>query len=117
MANRISWFDIPVTDLERAVRFYSEVLKVEVTEDFPGVAVMSHQAGEVSGCLYTSDEDRPSKSGVLLYFNVDGRLQDAVVAAKKHGGEIEKQPHEIGAFGQRAVVIDSEGNRIALHSE
>ncbi|MFP6809068.1 MAG: VOC family protein [Pseudomonadales bacterium] len=99
MANRISWIDIPVADLGRAIKFYSRVLDVEVIEKFPGVAVISFEEGEISGCLYTSDADRPSKSGVLLYFNVDGRVQDAKIAAKDNGGEIVEPVHEIGTFG------------------
>ncbi len=117
MTNRIVWFDLPAADLARARRFYSAVLNAEVKEEFPGVAIIAHDSGEVSGCLFTGEEAKPSRSGALLYFNVDGRLQDAVDAAERHGGEVEKPPHEIGPFGHRAIVIDSEGNRIALHSE
>ena len=46
MANRIVWFDVPASDLERAMTFYSKVLDVEINEEFPGVAVMSHDQGE-----------------------------------------------------------------------
>ncbi len=116
MSNRIVWFDLPAADLKRAIRFYSAVLQAEVNEEFPGVAVISHEAGDVSGCLFTSDEQQPSTSGALLYFNVDGRLQAAVDAATENGGRVEKPVHDIAPFGQRAIVIDSEGNRIALHS-
>ena len=117
MTNRIVWFDLPVTDLVRAIQFYSEVLKVEVKEEFSDVAVISHETGEVSGCLFTSDDQNPSKSGALLYFNVNGRLQAAIDAVVKNGGQIEKPAHKIDPFGHRAIVIDSEGNRIALHSQ
>ena len=117
MANRISWFDVPVTDINLAISFYSKVLRVGIKEEFPGVAVFAHDAGEVSGCLYISEEHQPSKSGALLYFNVDGRLPDAIEEAENCGGSVEQAAHEIGAFGNRAIIIDSEGNRIALHSE
>lgn len=117
MPNRIVWFDLPVSDLTRAIQFYSEVLDVEISEEFPGVAIISHDNDEVSGCLFKSDEQLPSKAGALIYFNVLGRLEAAVDAAERNGGQVEKPPHEIGPFGHRAIVIDSEGNRIALHSE
>lgn len=117
MANKIIWFDIPVTDLARAVQFYTNVLDMKIEEDFPGVAVFAHEGDEVAGCLFTSENAQPSAGGVLIYFNVNGRLQEAADAVEKFGGKIEQPPHEIGSFGQRAVVIDSEGNRIALHSE
>ena len=117
MSNRIVWFDLPVDDLNRAIQFYSTVLKVEIKEEFPDVAVISHANDEVSGCLFKSGNQLPSKEGVLIYFNVIGRLDAAVDAVVQNGGQIERPPHEIGPFGRRAIVIDSEGNRIALHSE
>ena len=116
MPNQILWFDLPVTDLNRAIIFYSKVLDAEITEEFPGVAIISHEGDEVSGCLFASDEHQPSKEGPLLYFNVDGRLESAVDAAEKNGAQIEKPAREIGPFGRRAIIIDCEGNRIALHS-
>jgi hypothetical protein len=117
MANRIVWFDIPVSDLDRAIRFYSAVLDIEITEEHPGVAVMAHGANEISGCLYKTDEDQITDSGLLLYFNVNGRLGEAVDGATENGGSIVEPKHEISQFGFRAKVIDSEGNTIALHSE
>lgn len=117
MTNRIVWFDVPALDLERAMNFYSKVLAVDISEEFPGVAVMSHGEGEVAGCVFKSEEIQPSDQGTLLYFNVDGRLDAAVAAVKKCGGTIKEATHPIGEFGHRAIVIDSEGNRIALHSE
>lgn len=108
--------DPPVTNLTGAIQFYSVILKTEIKEEFPGVAVILQERGEVSGCLFTSEEQQASKSGVFLYFNVSGRLQATVDVVDENGGQIEKPPHAIGSFSMRAIVIDSEGNRIALHS-
>ena len=116
MTNRIVWFDLPALDLERAMKFYSAVLDVDVNEHFPGVGVIAMDDGAVSGCLFKTDDIQPSDQGALLYFNVDGRLDQAVNAASENGGTVKEKPHAIGEFGHRAVVIDSEGNRIALHS-
>lgn len=117
MANTIVWFDLPAQDLQRAMTFYRNVLQTEITEEYPGVAVFSHQNEDVAGCLFASDTHRPSHDGALLYFNVNGRLEEAVEIAKQHGGMIEQPPHAIGPHGFRAVLTDSEGNRIVLHSE
>ncbi|HUE39737.1 MAG TPA: VOC family protein [Candidatus Binatia bacterium] len=119
MAHKVVWFDVPVTDLDRAVRFYGAVLEVEIRRERPDmpIAVLAHAEGDVAGCLFRAQDDRPSDHGPLLYFNVDGRLEEAVAAAIEHGGRVLQPPHAIGAFGHRAIVLDSEGNRIALHSE
>ncbi len=116
MTNRIVWFDLPASDLERTMKFYATVLDAEVSERFPGVGVISSDEGAVSGCIFKSDEVRPSDHGALLYFNVNGRLDEAVSAAEECDGTIKEPPHAIGEFGHRAIVIDSEGNRITLHS-
>ena len=83
MPNRIVWFDVPALNLERAMNFYSKVLAVDISEEFPDVAVMSHGQGEVAGCVFKSEEIQPSDQGTLLYFNVDGRLDAAVAAVEE----------------------------------
>lgn len=120
MARSAVWFDIPVRDLDRAIRFYSAVLSVEVKREvYPNftIGLLPHGDDGVAGCLLTSGDTRPSAEGILLYFNANGRLEEAVAAAEAHGGRVLEPPHPIGSFGFRAVVLDSEGNRIALHSE
>lgn len=120
MANHIVWFDIPVKDLERANRFYGAVLGCTIkTESFGGVdiGVLPHEDDDVAGCLHVSDTDKPSDHGPLMYFNVNGRLDAAVAEVEKQGGKVLTQKESIGPWGYRAIVLDSEGNRIALHSE
>ena len=53
---------------------------------------------------------------MLLYFNCEGRLDEAIAVVEPNGGKVLEQKHQIGPYGFRAVVLDSEGNRIALHS-
>jgi predicted enzyme related to lactoylglutathione lyase len=120
MANQIVWCDIPVLDLDRAVKFYSAVLGQDVKkQEFPGmmIGVLPHNDGEVGGCLFTSPDVRPSDTGVLIYLNTNGRLDAALSAVTSNGGKIVQPKHQIGPFGFRAIVLDSEGNRIALHSD
>lgn len=120
MANQIVWCDIPVLDLDRAVKFYSAVLGQEVKkQEFPGmtIGVLPHGDGEVGGCLFMSAEEKPSDKGVMIYLNANGRLDEAIAAVVPNGGKIVKPKHAIGPFGSRAIIIDSEGNRVALHSD
>jgi predicted enzyme related to lactoylglutathione lyase len=116
--NRAVWFDIPVADLERAADFYRAVLNIDVqVEQFGDIrfAVFDHEDGN-GGCLVPKPDEVASDKGILLYLNVDGRLQDAVAQVEKSGGSIKESIHSIGPHGFRAIILDSEGNRMVLHS-
>jgi predicted enzyme related to lactoylglutathione lyase len=122
-ANQIVWCDIPVKDLDRSIQFYSAVLGAPIKkEQHEGntFAMLPHaEEHGVSGCLTTGCEgskSEPSQSGPLLYFNCQGRLDQAIAAAGSNGGKVLQPKHAIGPYGFCAVVLDSEGNRIALHS-
>lgn len=119
MANQIVWCDIPVLDLKRAVKFYVAVLGQPVqTHELSGatVGILPHEDGEVGGCL-VAGERKSTGEGVLIYLNVNGRLDQALAAVTAHGGKVVETKRPIGPFGFRAIVIDSEGNRVALHSD
>jgi hypothetical protein len=120
MANQIVWCDIPVMNLERAIQFYSALLGAEVKkQEFPGmsVGILPHNDGEVGGCLFASDTEKPSAAGVMVYLNANGRLDDAIASVVANGGKVLQPKHPIGPFGFRAIILDSEGNRVALHSD
>jgi hypothetical protein len=115
--NRAVWFDVPVADLDRAQAFYAAVLGVGVSKETFGetsFCVIDHQDGN-GGCLVIGP-DEVSDKGVLLYLNTDGRIRDAIAQAEKQGGKILQPLHPIGPHGFRAIILDSEGNRVALHS-
>jgi hypothetical protein len=59
---------------------------------------------------------KPSSDGPLVYLNVEGRLDQAIEEVTKNGGKVLKGKEQIGPYGFRAVVLDTEGNAIALHS-
>jgi predicted enzyme related to lactoylglutathione lyase len=122
MNHTFVWVDIPVVDLDRAIAFYSAVTgaKVEKTGG-PGFTfgLFPHGDNDVAGCLYVpdpSDGNKPSTQGPMLYLNATGRLDAAIAAAQQAGGKVLQGRHQIGPHGWRAIVVDSEGNRIALHS-
>jgi hypothetical protein len=119
MANQCVWFDIPVVDLDRAIKFYSAVLGMPVTkEEHPGMTfgLLPHKGEEVGGCLVAMENVKPSDQGPLVYLNAQGRLDQALTAVSSNGGKVLQAKHQIGPYGFRAIVLDSEGNRIALHS-
>jgi predicted enzyme related to lactoylglutathione lyase len=116
--NRVVWFDIPVADLDRAAKFYRAVLAIGVDKETYGdfsFCVFDHQDGN-GGCLVPNASEIAA-GGVMIYLNANGRIRDAVSKVVPNGGSIVQDTHAIGPHGFRAVVLDSEGNRIALHSE
>ncbi len=120
MSHRFVWVDIPVRDLDRAIAFYAAVLGTEVTrEGGPGFAfgLLAHGGSDVAGCLYLADDgNAPSPRGPLVYLNVEGRMAAAVRAATERGGSVVQATQAIGPHGSRTIVLDSEGNRVALHA-
>jgi uncharacterized protein len=122
VTHMLVWCDVPVQDLGRAIRFYSAVLGAPVQkQEFSGMsfALLPHAETSVSGCLvpkHEGNDNRPSAQGPLLYFNCQGRLDAAIAAVTEQGGRVLQPRHPIGPHGFRAIVLDSEGNRIALHS-
>ena len=120
MSNTFVWVDIPVLDLDRAIAFYSAVVGKPVDKmGGPGFnfGLFKHEGNQVGGCLVEPEGDMaPSLNGPLVYIDANGRLDAAVVAAEAHGGKVLKAKHSIAPNGFRAVIADSEGNRVALHS-
>lgn len=120
MSNSFVWVDIPATDIDRAIAFYSGVLGKPVTKEGGEgfiFGLFDHHDNDVGGCVYLGGEDNlPSAVGPMVYLNADGRLGAAVKAVGELGGQVLQSPHEIGPHGWRAVIQDSEGNRVALHS-
>jgi uncharacterized protein len=123
-ADTLCWTDIPVNNLDRAITFYSAVLGREVkrmSTDGMEYGLLPHEEQNASGCLVVLGDsggvdNRPSPNGPLIYLSVEGHLDQAVEAARANGGNVLYEHQQIGPHGFRAVVIDSEGNRIALHS-
>lgn len=117
--NRVVWFDIPVSNLERASTFYASILNIQVDIiESEGVtfAVLEHEHGN-GGCLVPNESEISSTHGVMVYMNVNGRIKDAVSKVSSCGGKVIQAIHAIGPHGFRSIVCDSEGNRIVLHSE
>ena len=116
--NRAVWFDIPVVDLDRAIAFYRAVLAIRIDKaEFEGFSfgVLEHEDGN-GGCLVPKPEEVIGDKGLLLYLNAEGRIRAATDLVTKLGGTVLEGIHSIGPHGFRAIIRDSEGNRIVLHS-
>ncbi|MCH9756932.1 MAG: VOC family protein [Gammaproteobacteria bacterium] len=120
MKHTMSWVDIPVSDLDRAITFYSALLDEPVQKkDAHGFefGLLPHEDDNVSGCLCVMEDRKPSQDGLLVYLNVEGRLGKAVEIARQAGSKILTEPEQVGPYGHRAVIVDSEGNAVALYSK
>lgn len=118
--NAVGWFEIYVDDMGRAQAFYEAVFMVKLqTLEMPGMDMrafpMNPEGAGASGSLVKMDHMGPGAGGTMVYFNCG----DCAVEAKRaseHGGSIVQEKVSIGEFGFIALVNDTEGNMIGLHS-
>lgn len=120
MSNALSWFEIPVTDLARAKEFYGRVLKAELREESlsgRNMAIFPYQEGGVGGALIQDEHLNPGTDGTLVYLGAGDDLPGAVKRVEEAGGKVVMGPTLLSEqIGSIAVFLDSEGNRVALHS-
>jgi len=115
----ISWFEIPALDLERAVKFYNEVLGTDLkTVDFQGMnmAIFTDDPKLTSGAITQSDHNSPSSIGVTIYFKVDD-VANCIEKVETAGGKVLIGKTLINEeHGYYGIILDSEGNKVGLHS-
>jgi predicted enzyme related to lactoylglutathione lyase len=117
--NTIVWFEIPVKDLKRAIKFYTKVLDTElhlIEQGSTKMAFFPHTPGIVAGGLVESPDYQPSEHGTLIYLNGGPDLNVALNRVESAGGKILQKKMSIGEHGFIATFKDTEGNKIALHS-
>jgi predicted enzyme related to lactoylglutathione lyase len=116
----ISWFEIPVTDFARAKAFYEALLgrPVEVMTMGPStMGFLSTSPDAVGGAIVHGDGTAPSQSGTLVYLNGGDDLAAMLARVQPAGGAVAVPKTEIGnGFGFFAHFVDTEGNRVGLHS-
>jgi uncharacterized protein len=119
MTHAVNWFEIPVTNIQRAVNFYSIVLavKMEIGPVSTGyqMAVIPHPDG-VGGALIQGEGYVPSTDGAVIYLACDPDLRPALGRVEAAGGKILVPRTDIGENGFFAFILDSEGNKVGLHS-
>jgi len=118
----VGWFEIPVTDMDRAKTFYDAVFNIEVqVQDFGGTLMAWFPFAEgklgASGSLIQNDAYKPSDSkGVLIYFSSED-VNTEINRVEEAGGKVIQAKTQISPdIGYMALFIDCEGNRIAVHS-
>lgn len=120
MANALNWFEIPVTDFSRAKTFYEKVLEIAIEPMAMGpvtMGMLSSDQNAVGGAIVHGDGGSPSRNGTLVYLNGGDDLAPMLERAVEAGAEVMVPKTEIGnSFGFFAHFIDTEGNKVGLHS-
>ncbi len=120
-SNVVGWFEIPVEDMDRAKSFYGNVFNRGEFLDLsnPEIQMFAFpwaQGGpNASGALVKSNAHKPSTSGVLIYFSCEDCQKEASRVVE-NGGVLLRDKFGIGEFGFAAIMQDTEGNMIGLHS-
>ena len=123
MAHALNWFEIPVADMDRAVRFYEALTGHSLKrEAFGGpsqeLAVFPGERDtDVRGALFKTPAMQPAAQGTLVYLNAGETLEPWLSRIEAAGGPLALPkvtlPDGMGCF---AHIIDSEGNRVGLHA-
>ncbi len=120
--NALNWFEIPVSDLDRAQSFYEAVFDTPLRREAMGpdvaLAVFPYEKYGVGGCLFAAaDGPRPGAEGTVVYLNAEPSLDAVLSRVEAAGGRITRArtelPEGMGCF---AHIADSEGNRVGLHA-
>ncbi len=122
--NVVGWFEIPVNDMERAMAFYENVLDLKMQRNQMGPLDMAWfpwtetGTGSPGSLVYHADFYKPSADGVLIYLTAhSGDLNNELGRVEASGGTVlQAKTHISEEYGFMALILDSEGNRVALHS-
>jgi predicted enzyme related to lactoylglutathione lyase len=116
----VHWFEIPVSDIDRAQRFYETLLARAMRREQMGpqtLAVFAYEGGIGGALLKSATAPEPGTAGTLVYLNAKPSLDAVLARARELGAEVLlpklELPNDIGFIAQ---IVDSEGNRIGLHS-
>jgi uncharacterized protein len=119
--NAISWFEIPVRNLDRAAAFYETLLASPLRRESIApnqLGVFSYADTGVGGCLIAGAEvPAPAANGTLIYLNAKPSLDAVLARVEAAGGRITTPKVQLpGGMGCFAHITDTEGNRVGLHA-
>jgi len=122
--NAVGWFEIPVNNMDRAVSFYETVLSMKLDRNMMGPIEMAWfpwqegGTGAAGSLVFHNEFYKPSADGVLIYLTAhSGDLKNELARVEPAGGKVLQPKTKISdEYGFMAIITDSEGNRVALHS-
>ena len=123
MKNAVNWFEIPVKDYDRAKQFYSTILGSTITDNHMpeqnikyGVFTYDEANKGIGGAIVQGKDQVPTTQGCTIYLNGGDDLGLSLMRVEHHGGKVLMPKTKIGENGYIAQFLDTEGNRVALHS-
>lgn len=120
--NTLNWFEIPVSDMSRAKKFYETIFSITMQQqEMMGMKMTmfpsENMSGKVSGSLVQSPGHKPTADGAKIYLNGNPDLSGALTKVQGAGGQVQMPKTKISDdIGYMAFFTDSEGNTIGLHS-
>jgi uncharacterized protein len=116
--NWTHWFEIPVSDLERAKAFYEKIFGTSISiHDFGNLKMGIFPHNEVGAALCEGEWYKPSMDGPLVYMDAGSDLSVVLGRVEEAGGKVLSGKKQISPdHGFMAIFTDTEGNRLALHS-
>jgi uncharacterized protein len=119
MRNAVSWFEVPVTDIDRAAAFYTTILGTglsAIAEAEDRRFAMFPAEDGISGAIVQGEGYAPSMEGTLVFLNAGDLLEPVVRRVEAAGGRVLLPRMDMGDWGYAAFIVDTEGNRVALHA-
>jgi uncharacterized protein len=118
--NPVGWFDIHVSNFDRAKKFYETVFSIKLV-DLPiewgkqALFPFSPESQNISGALVEKKEMKPNANNTVVYFETENCVTEEK-RIEQAGGKVVQPKMNIGEFGYVSIFIDSEGNTVGLHS-
>ncbi|MEZ5084526.1 MAG: VOC family protein [Bacteroidales bacterium] len=122
--NVVGWFEIPVSDMDRAITFYEKVFGFKLTRqqmshlDMAWFPWKEDAIGTAGSLVYNPEFYHPSENGTMVYFSTISEDMEAELSrVEKAGGKMIVPKRLIAEdIGYMAIFLDTEGNRVAIHS-
>ncbi|WP_372652815.1 VOC family protein [Draconibacterium sp.] len=123
-SNAVGWFEVPVTNMDRAIKFYETVLDIKLDRnqmeplDMAWFPMTDESYGSAGSLVCHTEYYTPSTNGVVIYFIAhSGDLSNELSRVEEAGDKVLQPKTKISdEYGYMALLIDTEGNRVALHS-
>ena len=120
MEHLLPWFEIPVADMKIAVSFYNRAFGSQLQITDAGshqFAFIDHPENRTEGSLSSGETYKPGTNGAVKCLYAGKDLNDSLSRVESSGGKVLIPKQSIGEHGFTAWLLDTEGNRIGMHSE